>query len=89
MLPRTLTRPKESKFNYNKHKTFHGRMEGGGQPASVITHRKCFGVVVPRKEKECAKNDRWPWSNSTPDVSLYDVKLIKDLEDDILSNTVW
>ena len=52
MLPRTLTRPKESKFNYNKHKTFHGRMEGGGQPAGVITHRKRFGVVIPRKEKE-------------------------------------
>ena len=34
------------------------RMEGGGQPAGVITHRKRFGVVIPRKEKECAKNDR-------------------------------
>ena len=28
----------------------------GGQPASVITHCKCFGVVLLRKEKECAKN---------------------------------
>ena len=35
------------------------------------------------------KNDRYTWSNSTPDMNLYGVKLRKDLQVDILSNTVW
>ena len=35
------------------------------------------------------KDDRQPWSNSTPDVIQYDVKSSKDLQVDILSNTGW
>ena len=27
---------------------------------------------------QCQKNDRWPWSNSTPNVGKYEVKLRKD-----------
>ena len=30
-----------------------------------------------------------PCSNSTPDVNEYDVRLKKDLQDDILSNTEY
>ena len=50
---------------------------------SLIEDAKIF--VVRMK----TKNDRLPWSNSTPDVNRYVVKLKKDLQVDILSNTGW
>ena len=50
-------------------------------------HRKSGDASFSIWNNTHSKNDRQPWSNSTPDVNKYDAKLRKDLLVDILSNT--